>query len=305
MIDDVIDIKDVHRYYGDFHALKGISFKVKKGQIFGYLGPNGSGKTTTIKLILGLISPSTGNIKVLNIDPFPNNFKTLKLKLNLGSILEFNGLIEELTGLDNLVFWAGLYGINKKSALKKGLNLLSQVKLDDWADVKVSKYSYGMRKRLTLARSLISDPDILVLDEPTMGVDPESRYLIRNIIKDLAEKGKTVFFSSHDLEEVQKICSNIVIIKKGKIIFNGSLNKLVNHFGKSKTYLLLNSSKEAKKLSTELKNKGFEAIQDGSLITFYQEKKFSVSEFSEYHIVDNWNGELSLEKAYFQMVKEE
>jgi len=211
----LIDLKEIHRFYGDFEALKGISLKVEKGQIFGFLGPNGSGKTTTIKLILGLIKPSFGTVRVSGGDPYPNNHRNVRK--NIGSMLELDGLYEKLTGLENVIFWAELFGINGLKAVKRAKKVIKLVEMSEWDNILVSKYSFGMRKRLALARALISDPDIIILDEPTVGVDPETRYIIRKMMKNLASQGKTVFFSSHDLEEIQKTCTHVAIIKKGKI----------------------------------------------------------------------------------------
>lgn len=230
MNDDTVIVKltDIEKYYGDIHALKGISLEVKKGEIFGYLGPNGSGKTTTIKLILGLNQPSFGQIAVFGNDPYPSTKDNLQNRFRIGFMLEFDGLYEKLTGLENLLFWASLYNINKEIAYQKANELLQQVKLDERKDDIVKNYSYGMKKRLALIRALLVEPELLVLDEPTLGVDPESRYIIRDIIKFLANEGKTIFFSSHDLVEVQKICSQIAIISNGKIILKDSLNNIIN-----------------------------------------------------------------------------
>lgn len=194
MNETVLSLNDVHRIYGKFEALKGVSFEVKKGQIFGYLGPNGSGKTTTIKLLLGLIKPSSGSLSVLGEDPYIDDVKAMETRKHIGSMLEFDGIYEQLTGLQNLVYWAELYGLEGQKAVSRGKQMIKSVKLSEWADTVVTKYSFGMRKRLALARALVSDPDVLILDEPTVGVDPESRYLIRNMIQDLATQNKTIFF---------------------------------------------------------------------------------------------------------------
>lgn len=167
-----------------------------KGQIFGYLGPNGSGKTTTIKLLLGLIKPSSGSLTVLGEDPYVDDARAMDTRRNIGSMLEFDGLYEQLTGLQNLVYWAELYGLEDQNAITQAKEMIDSMKLSEWAVTKVAKYSFGMRKRLALARAMVCDPDILILDEPTVGVDPESRFLIRNMIKDLAAQGKTIFLFS-------------------------------------------------------------------------------------------------------------
>jgi ABC-2 type transport system ATP-binding protein len=300
----LINLDNVHRFYGNFEALKGISLKVKKGQIFGYLGPNGSGKTTTIKLILGLIKPFSGKVSVLGEDPY-DDAKAMDTRKHIGSMLEFDGLYEKLTGLQNLVFWAELYGIEGKEAEKQAQKVIDSVKLSEWADVQVAKYSYGMSKRLALARALVHDPDIIILDEPTVGVDPESRYLIRNMIKELASKGKTIFFSSHDLEEVQKVCSHVAILKKGELIFNGTLKDAISQLGRSKLFIRLEFPADADFLSKNLQKIGYDVKIEGPVISFYPEKDFDISKLTEKKVLDTWKVSSSLEEIYLNSVADE
>ncbi len=302
MAEVLINLNEIHRFYGNFEALRGISLEVRKGQIFGYLGPNGSGKTTTIKLILGLIKPSSGKVSVLGEETYPENAKSMNKRRHIGSMLEFDGLYEKLTGLQNLVFWGELYGMDGQKAVKQARNVIDSVKLSEWADVQVARYSHGMRKRLALARALVSDPDILVLDEPTVGVDPESRYLIRNMIKELAAQGKTIFFSSHDLEEVQKICSHIAIIKRGKLISNGTLREVISQFGKSKLFIRLESPADADFLAKRLQNMGYEIKVEGPVVSFYPEEDFNISELAERKVLDTWRVRSSLEEVYLNLV---
>jgi ABC-2 type transport system ATP-binding protein len=300
----VLNFDDVHRFYGDFKALKGVSLRVKTGEIFGYLGPNGSGKTTSIKLLLGLIKPSSGSVSVLGEDSYADDDKAMDTRKNIGSMLEFDGLYEQITGLQNLVFWAELYGLESQKAKSRAKQIISSVKLSKWADVTVAKYSFGMRKRLALARALVADPDVIILDEPTVGVDPESRYLIRNMIKDLAAQGKTIFFSSHDLEEVQKVCSHIAILKNGEILFNGALDDVITRLGKSKRFLRLKSSKNAEDLSLKLQKMGYDAKVEGPLISFYPEDNFDIS-LLKGEILDTWTVSSSLEEIYLNTVADE
>ncbi|MDR2873699.1 MAG: ABC transporter ATP-binding protein [Methanobrevibacter sp.] len=152
----VIDINNLNKCYGSFKALEDISFQVKKGQIFGYVGPNGAGKTTTIKIILGLMKPTSGKVNILGGNTFPDTHESFELRSKIGAILDFNGLINDWSGLDNLIFWAGLYNINKENAFSLAKKLIKLVKLEDWEDINVFKYSNGMQKRLSLAKSLIS-----------------------------------------------------------------------------------------------------------------------------------------------------
>ncbi|MDR3291517.1 MAG: ABC transporter ATP-binding protein [Methanobrevibacter sp.] len=295
----IVQLNNVSKTYQNFEALKNVSFEVKKGQIFGFLGNNGSGKTSTIKLILGLMKPSSGEISLFN-----ENSLTKELKSKIGSLLEFNGLIDSLTGVENLIFWGGLYNINKEEATLKSNYLLNLFQLNTWSDVKVSKYSYGMRKRLSLARSLISNPELIVLDEPTLGVDPKSRQLIRKVIKNLANEGKTIFFSSHDLNEVQMICSHLAIIKNGKIIYEGSLDKFLDENSKSKIYINLNTIEEAEKLLLSLKE-NFNAKRDGTLIVIENSENFKLENYSNYNIQTVYKNKSTLEESYFHIDMED
>ncbi|MCE7697317.1 MAG: ABC transporter ATP-binding protein [Methanobacterium paludis] len=301
MVEVVLNLDNIHKFYGDFEALRGISFEIEEGQIFGYLGPNGSGKTTTIKLLLGLIKPSSGNIHILGEDPYPDTIGAKNVRQRIGSMLEFNGLYENLTGLENIVFWANLYGIEGKIALERAKNVIEMVKLTEWNDTHVSKYSYGMNKRLALARALVSDPDILILDEPTAGVDPESRYLIRNMMKKLADQGKTIFFSSHDLEEVQKVCSHVALLKKGKLISQGALNKVLSEFGKSRTFARLKFPADAEYLAKKIQNIAYDIKVEGPLVSFFPEEDFDITTITG-KVLDTWKVNSSLEEVYLNSV---
>ncbi|MDR1820259.1 MAG: ABC transporter ATP-binding protein [Methanobrevibacter sp.] len=291
----IISFSNVNKAYQEFKALKNVSFEVRKGEVFGFLGENGSGKTSTIKLILGLMKPSSGELNLCGKNPFNK-----ELKSKIGSLLEFNGLIDELTGMENLRLWGGLYGLDKQGAILKSEELLNLFQLNKWTYIKVSKYSYGMKKRLGLARSLIANPELIVLDEPTLGVDPESRQLIRKIIKKLAGDGKTIFFSSHDLDEVQKICSHLAIIKQGEIIYKGSLNEFINNYSINELSINLSTIEEAEKLLLSLEEK-FNAKRKGTLITIENSENFNLEDYLEYNIQNIYKNEAKLEESYFNI----
>lgn len=294
-----MSIDNVDKYYNDFPALDSVSFDVKEGEIFGYLGPNGSGKTVTIKLLLGLIKPSSGNVKILNINPYNDTVDSLKVRGNVGALLEWDGLRMNLTGMENVIYWAELYGLNKDEAKKRVKEVIESVKLSDRADTIVSNYSNGMKKRIGFARALVANPDILILDEPTAGVDPESRILIRKIIMDLAKKGKTIFFSSHDLEEVQKIASTIALIKKGKIIFKGSLKEMIIVFGKPRIFIQMQTPEIANTTAKKITEWAEDIKIEGSIISFTP-KKGQEYDLDEINYVSSWTTDSSLEEAYLK-----
>lgn len=297
----VIKIKNVDKYYNGYSALNNITLDVKKGQIYSYLGPNGSGKTTTIKIILGLLKPTSGSVKILGEDPSLDNAKSLNVRRHMGSMLEWDGLNLNLTGLENLIFFAKIYGQNKADSHVNAVNVIKKVELSKWADETVSKYSHGMRKRLAFARALINDPDILVLDEPTSGVDPESRILLRNLITSFVKNGRTVFFSSHDLEEVQKVSNSLSLLNKGKIIFNGSLDEVRKTFGKTKVYIQLKNNEIANSLAGKLGKKIINLDINGPILSFIPKQGYK-NVLENEDIISSWTMESSLEEAYINAI---
>ncbi len=222
-----IRLEDIQKSLGNRKVLKGISFSVEMGDIFGYLGPNGAGKTTTIRIILGLYEADSGNLDVLGMDV--NSSETRR---KIGFVLDLDGLYDGMTARENLVFYSKIY--RSDIAEERITRLLDMVELTGRGDDRVHTYSTGMRQRLALARSMVHDPEILVLDEPTSGVDPSGQIQIRKIMLDLAHKeNKTIILSSHNLDEVQRICNRIAIIDQGEIKLLGELESLRTKMGKS------------------------------------------------------------------------
>lgn len=199
-----------------FQALKGISFQVNKGEIFGLLGPNGAGKTTTIKILTTLLAPTTGEAKVLGYDAFGEE-KKIRPHINFifGGEL---GVYRRLSGRDNLIYFADLYRISKEIMNQRIEELLKLVGLSEKADFKVETYSKGMIQRLQIARGLINDPEVIFLDEPTIGLDPTGAKELREIIKKLSNKGKTILLTTHYMYEADELCDRIAIIDNGQII---------------------------------------------------------------------------------------
>ena len=208
-------------------ALKGIDLKVRKGEIFGLLGPNGAGKTTTIRILAGLLIPDEGYAKVLGYDTVHEANKVRSL-VGLVSGANTRLLYNKLTGLENLLFFATLYGIDKKTAIKRGKELLKIVGLGGWEDVLVENYSTGMAQKLAIAKGLIHDPEVILLDEPTLGLDPsaarEIRHFIRSKLRD--ELGKTVLLTTHYMQEAEELTDRVAIIKDGQIVAEGEPNQL-------------------------------------------------------------------------------
>ncbi|WP_432664820.1 ATP-binding cassette domain-containing protein [Wukongibacter baidiensis] len=198
------------------NALKGISFDVKKGEIFGLLGPNGAGKTTTIKILTTLLTPTSGEAKVLGYNCFGDERK-LRKKINF----IFGGersLYWRLSAWDNLSYFCDLYGIEEKIKKERIENLLDLVGLTDKAHFKVESFSKGMKQRLQIARGLVNDPEVLFLDEPTIGLDPSGAKTLRYIIRHLSDYGKTIVLTTHYMHEADELCDRIAVINNGEII---------------------------------------------------------------------------------------
>ncbi len=212
---NIIEVKDLKKKFKDFVAVDKISFEVKEGEIFAFLGPNGAGKTTTIKILTTLLQPTSGEIKLNGFSPTKQQDETRK---SFGIVFQDPSLDDELTAYENMEFHGVLYDVEKKLRKKRIKELLEFVELWDRKDSIVKTFSGGMKRRLEIARGLLHHPKILFLDEPTLGLDAQTRNHMWNYIKDLAKKEKmTVFLTTHYLEEAEKIADRIAIIDHGKI----------------------------------------------------------------------------------------
>ena len=219
-MNSVINIENVKKTLGNREILKGISFTVEMGDIFGYLGPNGAGKTTTIRILLGLLQANSGKLDILGQD-----INLSETRRKIGFVLDSDGLYENMTAEENLVYYSQIYGLSK--AGERIDKLLSIMDLEDRSKDRVGTYSRGMRQRLALARAMVHNPEVLVLDEPTAGVDPSGQIEMRQLMLDIAHKeNKTIFLSSHNLDEVQRICNRIALIDRGEIKLYGELENL-------------------------------------------------------------------------------
>lgn len=217
-------IRDLEKSYGNFKAVNGLNLEISKGEIFGFIGPNGAGKSTTMKIIAGLMSPDAGKVKVGGIDVIKNN---KKLKEKIGYMPDFFGAYDNLKAIEYLEFYGSIYGILGKEARKLGMDLLELVNLKDKYNSDVNGLSRGMKQRLCLARCLVHNPELLILDEPASGMDPRARFEMKGILKNLKDMGKTVIVSSHILPELGEICSKIGIIEKGKMICTGTVDEIM------------------------------------------------------------------------------
>ena len=200
-------------------AVKNISLQVKKGDVFGFLGPNGAGKTTTVKILVGLLRPTQGKIKIFDSDP-----DDFTVKQKIGFLPEHPYFYQYLTAREFLQMCTRIFRLPQSETEKKTEEALQQVRLrpDAW-DQKIKGYSKGMQQRLGLAQALINDPELIILDEPTSGLDPLGRKEVKDLILELKQRGKTIFFSSHILADVEDLCNRIVIIDHGEIVLEGTV----------------------------------------------------------------------------------
>lgn len=232
MAGNIIELTGLTRRYGQFTAVDNLSLTVARGEIFGLLGPNGAGKSTTILMMLGLTEPDAGTARVCGIDPSTD---PVEVKKRVGYLPEEVGFYDEMSGLDNLVYTACLNGLSVKEAQARAEKLLERIGLGNEKHKKTGKYSRGMRQRLGLADVLIKDPEVIILDEPTLGIDPAGVREFLDLIVELSREQKiTVLFSSHHLHQVQQVCDRVGLFVAGRLLATGDVQSLASQlFGKS------------------------------------------------------------------------
>jgi len=218
-----IAIDNLHKIYNGLHAVDGLSVNVPEGSFFGFLGPNGAGKTTTIKMLMGLAQPDSGTINILGM-PMPE--RSLEIRKVIGLVPDDSLLFDYLTGAEYLDFIARLYGLSREQANERGRELLDLFELQEHPRKLVGEYSKGMRKRLAMAAALIHKPLVFLMDEPFEGVDAVGARLMKDILLQQVKQGATVFLTSHVLEVVERLCDQIAIISRGKVIAQGTVEEL-------------------------------------------------------------------------------
>ncbi len=223
MNDKAITIRDLRKAYGRVVAVDGVSFDVTRGEIFGLLGPNGAGKTTTIKMIVGLLRPTSGTVEVAGYDVLT---QPLQAKRASGYVPDTPDLYPKLSARELLRFVGDLYELSPDLVARRTDELLRLFDLSDAGDDLVDSYSHGMQQKTSLAAALLHDPKVLILDEPTVGLDPKSARLIKDILRQIADRGSAVMLSTHILEIAERMCDRIGIINKGKLIAVGTLDEL-------------------------------------------------------------------------------
>jgi ABC-2 type transport system ATP-binding protein len=225
----MIKLNNVTKVYRGFRAVDNLNLEIKKGVVFGFLGPNGAGKTTTIKMMAGVLKPTEGQVFIdgIDIDHDPS-----EAKRRIGFVPDQPFVYEKLTGREFLQFVAGLYGLNHSQSLNGNMTqLLELFELSHWSDELIESFSHGMKQRLIMCSALLHEPKVIVVDEPMVGLDPKAARLVKDIFRDQAQKGKTIFMSTHSLEVAQEVCQEIAIIQAGKIIATGTAEDLKRQAG--------------------------------------------------------------------------
>jgi ABC-2 type transport system ATP-binding protein len=231
----MIEVEGLRKSFGALVAVDDVSFSVNPGEIFGLLGPNGAGKTTTINMICGVLRPDGGRVVIHDRDIW---IEPKKVKQTLGVVPQEIAVYEDLSARDNLSFWGSLYGLSGKSLKNRVNESLTRVGLSDRAKDKVKNFSGGMKRRLNLCMGLLHRPHVLLLDEPTVGIDPQARLNILEVVRDVAASGTTVLYTTHYMDEAQDLCDRIAIIDHGKILTIGTLDELTRLAGEAEVLRL-------------------------------------------------------------------
>lgn len=219
----------LRKSYGDLEAVKGIDFEVRRGECFGFLGPNGAGKTTVMKMIYGMAVPSSGKLTVAGLD---TKTQEREIKRRIGVVPQQNNLDEELRVFENLLVYGRYFDIPSNIVKRRASELLDFVQLSEKAGARVEHLSGGMKRRLLIARALINEPELLVLDEPTTGLDPQARHLVWEKLRLLRSEGTTLILTTHYMDEAAQLCDRLLIMDHGKVVAEGSPQQLIaNHVG--------------------------------------------------------------------------
>ncbi len=307
---EAITTEDLTKYYGKFLALKGLNIKIEKGHSVGFLGPNGAGKSTTIKILCNLIRPSKGKAFIFGHSTLEEPIDALKY---VGALVETPEFYSFLTPMESLSYLGKLRGMAEDDLEKRILQVLETVKLSEWKNTKIGKFSRGMKQRLGVAQAILHDPAILILDEPALGLDPRGMYEMREIIKTIVREGKTVFLASHMLHEVQEICDSVALIDRGNLLAYDRIENLEKVFKVKKILVELLQPLEKKQIDKIQKLEGIRAISaedKGLTISFEGSEKDQAELLTT--LVKDFNAQIvsykpsleALEEVYLQLIKE-
>lgn len=268
----MLQIDHLSKTYDTIKAVDDISFEVKEGEIFGFLGPNGAGKTTTISMIAGLLKPDSGKIRINSLD-LDGDLK--KIKRLMGVVPQEMAFYEELTAKENLLFWGKLYGVRKKELDERVQYYLDKTGLLGRENDALKKYSGGMKRRINLIIGLIHEPRLLLLDEPTIGIDIQTKLNIYEIIKEASSNGTTILYTTHNLQEAEELCHRIAIIDLGKILALGTLDELIQIVGEKDIVIISGkfSIDKARTIISEFQQATVLSIEEGKLVLSLEASK--------------------------------
>ncbi len=264
MSEYAIEVEDLRKVYpGGVEALRGVSFRVRKGEIFSLLGPNGAGKTTTVRILSTLYKPTGGVARVLGYDVVRESGKVRRV---IGVVSQESTSDDEMTGFDNVYIQARLYGLSGEEARRAAWEALRFMGLENAANRKVSTYSGGMKRRLEIAMSLVHTPQVLFLDEPTLGLDVESRRELWKLILDLKRRGVTILLTTHYMEEADRLSDRVAIINEGRIIAVGTPEELKKKVGGEAIHIAPMDPQDADKIIERLKSHGYDVRKAGRIV---------------------------------------
>jgi ABC-2 type transport system ATP-binding protein len=300
-------IENLVKNYGKFRAVDNLSLKIGKGHIYGFVGANGAGKTTTMRIVAGLLNPTSGRVTVGGMDTSRNN---ISYKTKIGYMPDFFGVYDDLKVTEYMHFYAGVYGIERSDRQKITEQLLELVNLTNKKEVYVDSLSRGMKQRLCLARSLIHDPELLILDEPASGLDPRARVEVKEVLKELRDMGKTILISSHILPELAELCTSIGIIEHGKMSVSGTVEDIMQKVFHKKTLRMkvLGDMEPAVKLLKEQPLVGAVNVHNDYIDADFQGTKETMAEILKLAIgngipvVSFTETDKNLESAFMQLV---
>lgn len=269
MGDMMVEVRDLCKRYGDFTALEHMELKIPRGELFGFVGPNGAGKTTLFRILAGLLCADSGSVKVAGVDILQDS---ALLKERIGYVPDFFGVYDNFMVMEYMEFYASLYGIYGEKAKKRCFALLEQMQMEDMAEVMVDSLSRGMKQRLCLARSLIHEPELLILDEPVSGMDPRARQGMKKILKDLHETGTSIIISSHILSELSELCTSIGIMEQGQIVVQGSLEEIDRKVSAGKLVVIevVSRREQAVELLKKLDSVSTISLEDNKIVVGFQ-----------------------------------
>jgi len=296
-LETILTIENLHKRYGRIQALKNVSFEIQKGRVYGILGPNGSGKSTTLGIVLNVVNRTSGNYSW-----FGGTMQTHEALKKVGAIIERPNFYPYMTAEENLKLVCKIKSINYSKINEK----LDLVGLTERKDSKFSTFSLGMKQRLAIASALLNDPEILILDEPTNGLDPQGIHQIRDIIRKIASQGTTILLASHLLDEVEKVCSHVIVLRRGEILYSGSVDGMSANEG----FFELQANDNSALKTALLEHSAIDRItEEEEKVLVYLKSDLSASELNQFlfsknialsHLVKRKN---SLEAQFLELTK--